>query len=57
MLGGAGKNYSALSHSDSWVIELRVPSPVLLLLLTGFASLLAAPSSFCPAKMREIMTQ
>lgn len=31
MLGGAGKNYSALSNSDSWVVELRVPrrgSPV-----------------------------
>lgn len=57
MLGGAGKNYSAPSNSDSWVIELRVPSPVLLLLLTRFASIPAATSSFCPARMREIMTQ
>lgn len=27
MLGGAGKNYSALSNSDSWVIELCVLPP------------------------------
>lgn len=27
MLGGAGKDYSAFSNSDSWLIERHVPYP------------------------------
>lgn len=27
MLGGAGKDYSAFSNSDSWVVELHVLCP------------------------------
>lgn len=57
MLGGAGRDYSAFSNSDSWAIELCFVSWFCCYCWLVLPTSLLLIFSFCPMKISEMMIE